>query len=148
VLERIRVDRNSQRAETSRANRDPDVIDLARIDVRLDLEADRLARADDKFIRRKEKSARSIREVVEFRTKQLQHGAVATAWPEDYSAEGHRFGPLGGLTKSQLASLCFLLTDDHGDRGTGQFCELLDCTAGTGVDQLQQPDLNGQVLAL
>jgi len=97
---------------------------------------------------RKEKSAKSIREAVEFRTKLLQHGAVAAAWPEDYSANGHLFGPMHGLTKSHLASLCFLLTDDHGDRGTGQFCELLDCTAGAGVDQLQQPDLNGQVLAL
>ena len=34
---------------------------------------------------RKEKSATSIREAVEFRTKLRQHGAEATAWREDYS---------------------------------------------------------------
>jgi hypothetical protein len=34
---------------------------------------------------RKEKSAKSIREAVEFRTKLRQHAAGATAWREDYS---------------------------------------------------------------
>src|SRR4029077_11676087 len=51
VLERIGVDRNAHRTKMSGTDRDPDVIDLARINVRLDLEADRPARADDKFIR-------------------------------------------------------------------------------------------------
>ena len=55
---------------------------------------------------------------------------------------------LRGLTKSQLTSLCFLFSDHQRDRGAGQFCELLDCTADAGVDQLQQPDLNRKVLAL
>ncbi len=62
--------------------------------------------------------------------------------------DGDRLAAIRSLTKSQLASLCFLFSNHQGDRGAGQFCELLDGTAGAGVDQSQQPDLNREVLAL
>ena len=74
-----------QRAETSGANRDPDVVDLARINVRLNLEADRLAGTDDKFIRPEGKIGEVNPRGCAFRTKPPQHDAVATGWPEDYS---------------------------------------------------------------
>ena len=67
---------------------------------------------------------------------------------EYWDGTGNRLAAIRSLTKSQLASLCFLFSDHQGDRGAGQSCELLDCTAGAGIDQSQQPDLNREVLAL
>ena len=51
MFQGIGIDGDSQRTKRSSADRDPDVIDLARINLRLDLKANRLPCAENKFVR-------------------------------------------------------------------------------------------------
>ena len=62
--------------------------------------------------------------------------------------DGRRPASIPRLTTSQLASLRFLLSDHQRNRGAGQFCELLDCAIGPGIDQAQESDLNREIFAL